>query len=92
MIGLAIREVTLSEIDKVFQLYDRDPRRPITKVRLGKGVIVYKESVNNLIELKSKIEESSDGNESIELFEESQLYGQNEEDSDKCMGYLRKKI
>ena len=60
MIGLAIREVTLSEIDKVFQLYDRDPRRPITKIRLGKGVIVYKESVNNLIELKSKVDELSE--------------------------------
>lgn len=40
MIGMAIREATLNEIDKVFKMPGSDLRSFSTKIRLGRGIIV----------------------------------------------------
>lgn len=50
MIGMAIREATLNQIDTVFRQPDADYRRYSTRIRLGKGYVLNESSISYLSE------------------------------------------
>jgi hypothetical protein len=50
MIGLAIRESTLHEFDKVFELQGRSFNEYTTRVRLGKGYVINESAINYIKE------------------------------------------